>query len=62
MTTKYGVKPDALFLGWQDTLSGKRFAIYNITAANHPLFGSTVTGKCLRELNLRVPKTPLPQN
>jgi hypothetical protein len=54
-----GVKSDATFLGWQDSLSGKSFALFNITAANHPLMGSTVTVKCLRKLNLQVPKTPI---
>lgn len=52
---------DAKFLGWQKTGSGEVFALYNITAADHPSFGSTVTEKGLQKLNLRVPATPLPQ-
>jgi len=52
---------DATFLGWQKTRSGKTFALYNVTAANHPSRGSTVTETSLRKLNLQVPGTPLPQ-
>jgi hypothetical protein len=47
---------DAVFLGWQETLSGMSIALYNITALNHPSFGSTVTDRDLRELNLTIPK------
>lgn len=46
---------DAVFLGWQETLSGVAIALYNITACNHPSFGSTVTDRVLRELDLKVP-------
>lgn len=46
---------DAVFMGWQKTLSGESFALYNITAVNHPSFGSTVTEADLHKLNLRVP-------
>ena len=49
--------PDAEFVGWQETGSGETFALYNITAAGHPL-GSTVTDKHLREMNLQVPDAP----
>lgn len=51
-----GSNSDAVFLGWQKTDSGKAFALYNITAANHPLFGSTVTARTLTALNLQIPK------
>lgn len=47
---------DAVFLGWQETLSGVAIALYNITALNHPSFGSTVTDRVLRELKLKIPK------
>ena len=48
---------DAKFLGWQETLSGKSFPLFNITVAAHPLYGSTVSDATLRELGLRVPQT-----
>ena len=57
---KYKNKPvsdlDAVFLGWQETLSGKDLALYNITAENHPSYGSTVTHRGLHDLNLQIPK------
>ena len=49
---------DAVFKGWQTTTSGESFALYTITAADHPSRGSTVTDKSLRNLNLKVPQTP----
>lgn len=52
---------DAVFMGWQRTGLGEFFALYNITAAGHPSLGSTVTEQGLRMLNLRVPRTPIPQ-
>jgi hypothetical protein len=52
---------DARFIGWQENLKGEVLALYNITAANHPLYGSTVTGKSLRDMNLHVPDAPPPE-
>lgn len=52
---------DAEFLGWQKTGWGEVFALYNITAADHPSFGSTVTEKSLQKLDLQVPAAPLPR-
>ena len=52
---------DAKFLGWQKMKSGEVFALYNVIASGHPSFGSTVTDKGLRKLNLQVPDAPLPQ-
>ena len=52
---------DAEFLGWQRTSTGKAIALYNVTAAEHPLFQSTVSEKTLRKENLEVPQTPLAQ-
>jgi hypothetical protein len=52
---------DAVFKGWQKTGSGEVFALYNVTSANHPAFGSTVTDKTLHRLNLQVPGTPFPE-
>ncbi|MHB1049720.1 MAG: hypothetical protein ACYC09_06550 [Bacteroidota bacterium] len=49
---------DASFFGWQEGYSGESVALYNITAQGHPSFGSTVSEKSLRKLNLRVPNTP----
>ena len=56
-----GLDADAKFLGWQQTLAGKLIPIFIITAADHPLYGSTATGNGLRKLNLQVPGTSLPQ-
>ena len=52
---------DAVFLGWQETRSGKSFALYNIMAAGHPAAGSTVTDRTLHKMNLQVPDAPLPE-
>lgn len=51
---------DAVFFGWQKTLSGNIFPMFNVTATDHPFFHSTVTEATLRRLNLRVPQTPFP--
>jgi hypothetical protein len=51
---------DAIFLGWQKTSVGEPFALYTITAADHPSLGSTVTDKSLLKLNLQIPRTPPP--
>jgi len=45
-----------VFLGWQKTGSGEEIALYNVTAENHPLYGSTVTGRTLQAHNLPVPQ------
>jgi hypothetical protein len=60
-TKLLGSDLDAEFFGWQKTLSGERFALYNITAADHPSFGSTVTENDLHMLNLQIPGALLPQ-
>ncbi|KUG23414.1 mycobacteriophage barnyard protein gp56 [hydrocarbon metagenome] len=54
---------DANFLGWQRTLSGELFPLFNITVANHPLYHSTVSEETLRRLRLRVPRvlSPYPE-
>jgi len=52
---------DAVFMGWQRLRSGEVFALYSITAAGHPSFGSTVTDHGLHKLNLQVPGALLPQ-
>ncbi len=49
---------DAEFLGWQKLGGGVAVALYVITAAGHPLLGSTVSGKTLDALNLKIPETP----
>jgi hypothetical protein len=53
---------DAVFLGWQKTPSGKEFALYNVTAKNHPLYHSTVSDQTLRKQNLKIPQTPPSQS
>jgi hypothetical protein len=55
------VKSDAVFIGWQETSSGNKFPLYNITIKNHPLYCSTVSDKTLRNQNLKIPQTPIPQ-
>ncbi len=47
---------DAVFVGWQETLSGDVFALYTITVKDHASYGSTVTDRTLRNLNLQIPK------
>jgi len=48
-----------VFLGWQETIAGQKVALYNVTAEGHPLYGSTVSDKTLREHSLPVPQEPL---
>jgi hypothetical protein len=49
---------DAVFIGWQPTRTGAFYALYNVTAADHPMHGSTLTGNSLLKLNLEIPATP----
>ena len=52
---------EAVFLGWQKTLSGDIcFPLYTILRIDHPLYRSTVTEKTLRAQHLRIPYTPTP--
>lgn len=51
---------DAYFLGWQETLSGELFPLFNITVADHPYYQSTVSEETLRRLRLRIPQTLSP--
>jgi phage/plasmid-like protein (TIGR03299 family) len=46
---------DVNFLGWQKTLSGESFPLFNIAVAGHPFNQSTVSEATLRKLGLRVP-------
>jgi hypothetical protein len=59
-TNPPGSDSDANFVGWQETLSGKIFPLFNITIADHPLYQSTVSDATLRRLRLRVPRTLSP--
>ena len=47
---------DAAFLGWQKIPRGDLVALYRVTAAGHPSYGSTVSDKTLLNLNLRIPE------
>jgi hypothetical protein len=47
---------DAVFIGWQETHSGGLFALYIITVAGHPSYGSTVSEETLNKLNLQIPR------
>lgn len=51
---------DAEFIGWQQTRNGEPYALYNVTAEQHPLYHSTVSEKTLRKHNLEIPPTPQP--
>jgi phage/plasmid-like protein (TIGR03299 family) len=55
-----GADQDAVFLGWQESLSGAIFPMYTIIAADHPSYHSTVSDRTLRKLGLRIPETPSP--
>jgi hypothetical protein len=62
-TSLFGSHSDADFLGWQETLKGNFFPLFNITVADHPAYHSTVSEETLRGLGLRVPRnlTPYPE-
>ena len=47
---------DAAFVGWQELVTGSLIALYNVTAAGNPCYGSTVSEETLNELNLQIPK------
>jgi len=49
---------DSVFLGWQKKTWGTPLALYNITAVDHPSYGSTVSEDTLRKLNLQIPQIP----
>ncbi len=53
-------KPDVEFLGWQETLTGERFPLYNVMRIGHPSYRSTVTEETLKTIHLRTPRTPSP--
>ena len=54
---------DAVFIGWQEIPTGKKIALYNVTAKDHPLYHSTVSDITLRKQNLKVPQTlPIQRN
>jgi phage/plasmid-like protein (TIGR03299 family) len=55
-----GSGSDANFIGWQNTLSGEIYPLFNITVTGHPLYQSTVSDDTLRRLRLRVPQTLSP--
>jgi hypothetical protein len=57
-TEKLDRRPDALFLGWQQCPPDRPFALFNIIAADHESYGSTVGEETLRRLNLKVPVIP----
>lgn len=44
---------DAIFIGWQETISGDFIALYNIITRYHPSYQSTVTEKTLKKMKLR---------
>ena len=49
---------DAEFLGWQETKNGEVYALYTVTAKEHPLYQSTVSERTLRRHQLQIPPTP----
>lgn len=52
---------DAVFLGRQKRPLGIPLALYNITAVDHPSYGSSVYKDTLRKLNLQIPQVQHPQ-
>jgi len=52
-----GSDSDANFLGWQETLKGEIYPLFNITVADHPSYHSTVSDTTLRSMGLRVPQS-----
>jgi phage/plasmid-like protein (TIGR03299 family) len=50
-----GSVSDVNFLGWQKTLSGKYFPLFNINVTGHPYNQSTVGEATLRRLGLQAP-------
>lgn len=60
--TNGGQGEAVVFLGWQKTGSGEEIALYNVTDENHPLYGSTVTDRTLREHDLPVPQVSAGSN
>ncbi len=62
-TDSSGSDSDATFLGWQKTLSGELFPLFNVEVVGHPSYRSTVSEQTLRKLHLRVPRalSPYPE-
>lgn len=60
MEMETGSDSGAQFLGWQKTPWGGLVALYVVTSAKHPLYGSTVSEKTLRKNNFQIPHTPAP--
>jgi hypothetical protein len=58
-SAQYVQAEDAVFIGWQEIQTGDVVALYCVTAAGHPSYGSTVSAKTLDKLNLRIPQIPL---
>jgi phage/plasmid-like protein (TIGR03299 family) len=57
---RIGQGQEVVFLGWQRTISGDIYPLYNILKLGHPLYRSTVTEKTLQAQHLRIPRTPSP--
>jgi phage/plasmid-like protein (TIGR03299 family) len=53
-------KIESEFIGWQESYSGELIPLYNIIKLNHPSYRSTVGENTLRELHLKMPRTPSP--
>jgi phage/plasmid-like protein (TIGR03299 family) len=53
-------REDAVFVGWQKSMSGSIFPLYNILKVGHPSYHSTVDEKTLQRLHLRIPRTLSP--
>jgi hypothetical protein len=51
---------DAMFYGLQETLTGERFALYIISKADHPSYGSSVSENTLKRLNPEIPEQHFP--
>jgi hypothetical protein len=53
---------DAIFIGWQETITEDFLPLFIITARDHPSYQSTVSVTSLRRMGLRIPQnlTPYP--
>jgi hypothetical protein len=50
--------PEAVFLGFQETITGSKVPLFNIVKKGHPRFGSTVSIPTLIKEGLKIPKIP----
>jgi len=47
---------DAIFIGWQETLTDDFLPLFIVTSADHPSYQSSVSMTSLRRMGLRIPQ------